>query len=51
MQNKYSEHGYIKLWIPNSPNREHQRAIQQLIAHPDDLRREFERIFDEEKQP
>lgn len=48
MQNKYSEHGYIKLWIPGSPNEHHRKAIQQLINEPTKLRAIFDRIYDEE---
>jgi uncharacterized protein len=48
MQNKYSEHGYIKLWIPGSPNEVHQKTIQQLIREPARLREVFDRIWKEE---
>lgn len=48
MQNKYSEHGYIKLWIANSPNLEHQKTIQRLINTPQELRKIFNRLFNEE---
>lgn len=48
MRNKYSDHGYIKLWIPGSPNAQHQKTIQQLISSPDKLRPIFDSIYDEE---
>ena len=48
MDNKYSVNGYIKLWIPNSPNAEKLHELRELIAEPQKLRNEFNRIFDEE---
>ena len=50
MQNKYSEHGYIKLWIPGSPNEPHQKTIQKLIQEPEKLRSIFDKLFQEECQ-
>ena len=50
MQNKYSEHGYIKLWIPGSPNEQHQKTIQKLIQEPEKLRSIFDKLFQEECQ-
>ena len=48
MQSKYSKEGYIRLWIPNSPNAKRLNALRDIIAQPDQLRKEFERLFDEE---
>ena len=45
MDNKYSKEGYIKLWIPNSPNAKRLNDLRNLIAQPAELRNEFERIF------
>ena len=48
MQNKYSKDGYIRLWIPNSPNARRLSALRDIIAQPTKLREEFERFFAEE---
>lgn len=49
MQNKYSHHGYITLWIPGSPNHQYLEEIRRIISNPPELRKQFERIFSEEK--
>ena len=46
MQNKYSSHGYIKLWIPGSPNEKSLKQIRELINQPQTLRRMFDELFD-----
>lgn len=48
MDNKYSKDGYIRLWIPNSPNAKKLNELRDLIAQPDQLREAFERVFAEE---
>ena len=48
MQQKYSSHGYIKLWITNSPNAEKLQAIRSLIDAPEELRKVFDRLYSEE---
>ena len=48
MQNKYSPNGYIKLWLPNSPNAKQLNEIRAYIAEPQRLRPIFERLFEEE---
>ena len=48
MDNKYSKNGYIRLWIPNSPNERKLNELRNLITQPQKLRIEFERIFAEE---
>ena len=45
MDNKYSKDGYIRLWIPNSPNAKRLNDLRNLIAQPAELRKEFDRIF------
>ena len=50
MQNKYSSHGYIKLWLPNSPNAKQLNEIRAYIAEPNRLRPFFDRLFEEEKE-
>jgi len=48
MDEKYSVHGYIKLWIPNSPNHEKLRKVQNIICNKVELRRWFDRLYAEE---
>lgn len=48
LQEKYSNTGYIKLWIPNSPNEKHLKAIRSIIEDPDKLRQQFDNLYDEE---
>ena len=48
MDNKYSASGYIRLWIPNSPNERKLNELRNLIAQPKQLREAFERLFAEE---
>ena len=47
MDNKYSKDGYIRLWIPNSPNAKRLNDLRNLIAQPAELRKEFDKIFKE----
>jgi uncharacterized protein len=48
MDNKYSEHGYIKLWIPNSPNAKRIKALREIIINPSELREQFNKYYTEE---
>ena len=48
MEQKYSEQGYIRLWIPHSPNGEKLRQIRTLLHDKQALRSTFEQLFDEE---
>lgn len=48
LQEKYSNTGYIKLWIPNSPNEKHLKAIRSIIENPEKLRQQFDNLYDEE---
>ena len=45
MEEKYSINGYIRLWIPNSPNAKRLRTIQNMIDNKDELQATFKRIF------
>lgn len=45
MEEKYSIHGYIHLWISNSPNEKNLRIIQSIIADKKKLREVFERLY------
>lgn len=48
LDNKYSSHGYIKLWIPGSENENKLKAIREYINQPAKLRALFDRIYEEE---
>ncbi len=48
MENKYSSHGYIRLWIPNSPNANDLNKIRELIATPKKLKPIFTQLYQEE---
>ena len=50
MDQKYSVHGYVKLWIPGSPNEEKLKQLRNVIADEKALREQFERFFAEETQ-
>ena len=47
MEEKYSRNGYIKLWIPNSPNEKALKELRNIIEHKSMLRKEFDKIYDE----
>ena len=47
MDEKYSISGYIRLWIPGSPNEQRLNELRNIIAQPVLLRQEFERIYRE----
>ena len=48
MAEKYSVKGYIRLWIPNSPNELGLAELRQLIADTAKLRQTFDSVYDEE---
>ena len=48
LDSKYSVNGYIRLWLPKSPNEKNLNDLRNLIADPPRLRETFERIFAEE---
>ena len=48
INSKYSKDGYIKLWIPNSPNAQKLNELRNLIAQPIQLREVFSKIYEEE---
>lgn len=45
MEHKYSSHGYIKLWLPNSPNEKFLKEIRELIVDRKALRETFDKLF------
>jgi len=47
LNNKYSTHGYIQLWLPNSPNKAKLKALRDLVNDQKRLREAFERMYDE----
>ena len=49
MREKYSEQGYIRLWMPGSPNEDKLKQIRKYLANPSELRAIFNRLYDEEK--
>ena len=49
LHEKYAEGGYLKLWIPQSPNATRLAALRAIIRDKALLRQFFERIFEEEK--
>jgi uncharacterized protein len=51
MDEKYSVNGYIRLWLPHSPNERKLNELRQLIASPQQLREVFSRIYAEEAAP
>lgn len=48
LDNKYSQYGYIRLWIPGSENEENLKKIRSLIVEKTKLRQIFDKIYDEE---
>lgn len=50
LHEKYAEGGYLKLWIPESPNASNLRNLREVIADEVRLREMFERIYSEEMQ-
>ncbi len=50
MDEKYSSNGYIKLWIPNSPNEGYIKTVREVIADKTRLRATFEHIYPKLKE-
>ncbi len=48
MAEKYAEGGYLKLWIPESPNAARIAAFRSELRNPALIRSKFDRFFDEE---
>ena len=49
MKEKYSEAGYIHLWIPGSPNEKRLKTLRNIIADDQLLEETFSRIYDNER--
>ncbi len=45
---KYGREGYIRLWIPESPNAANLEEFRKLIDNEEELRRELADIYDKE---
>jgi len=50
LHEKYDYGGYLKLWIPESPNAAQLEALRRIIADQNALRAVFERIWEEEQR-
>lgn len=48
MAEKYAEGGYLKLWVPESPNAARLEELRSIIRDPAELRRRFDYWFDAE---
>ncbi len=50
MDSKYGENGYIKLWIPNSPNARRIKELREIINNQAKLRAYFNQYYQAENQ-
>jgi len=48
LEEKYAERGYLKLWIPESPNARRLEELRTIIRDKDALRKVFEPVYKEE---
>lgn len=48
LNQKYSEHGYIRLWLPNSPNEAPLKELRAMICDKVRLQATFIELYDEE---
>lgn len=48
LNEKYAEGGYLKLWIPESPNAEKLRKLQETIKDKGKIRKLAEQIYENE---
>ena len=51
LKEKYGDGGYLKLWIPDSPNAQRLEQLRVIIRNESRLRELIERILDEELNP
>lgn len=49
LHEKYAEGGYLRLWIPESPNAERLAELRSIIGNKKKLRKVFDLIFSEER--
>lgn len=45
LEQKYSSHGYIRLWIPGSENEEHLKQLRLLMEQPETLKQAFDEAY------
>lgn len=45
LHEKYAEGGYLKLWVPESPNVERLNSLREIIKDESQLRRIFDKIW------
>lgn len=50
LQEKYAEGGYLKLWIPESPNALRLKELRKIISDKKELLAYFDRIYQEETE-
>lgn len=48
LDEKYAEGGYLKLWVPESPNAERLHALQQIIKDKNKIRELVEAVYEKE---
>ena len=48
LENKYSNNGYIRLWIPGSENEKKLKALREIIADRHKLLQIFNDIYQQE---
>ena len=51
MAEKYSEGGYLKLWIPESANAQRLQDFRNMLKDPVAIRKKFDEIFDKLTKP
>ncbi|MCQ2183375.1 MAG: HD domain-containing protein [Bacteroidales bacterium] len=51
LHDKYAEGGYLKLWIPESPNAERLMELRDIIRDTKTLRRIFDATFEQSSPP
>jgi len=49
LREKYGDGGYLRLWIPESPNADRLEELRRIIREPETLRSVFDKIFPEER--
>ena len=49
LKEKYGDGGYLKLWVPGSPNEARLEELRKIIRNPERLRTIFNSIWEEEK--
>lgn len=50
MSEKYAVNGYIRLWIQGSENERNLKELRSLIVNPTEMRKVFDKIFQEESR-